>query len=130
MMNWPTIPWWSFGSTRLRAAAELYRFMLNDEASFLRAVGDRVPVAGEEEAAVWKREQESQTDDLSERLRIRLDEHLISEYVDTLTGLKSKDYYLKKLPAIYHKVAQAASPLGIVMIDIDHFKWVNDELGH
>ncbi|NBC28660.1 MAG: diguanylate cyclase, partial [Spirochaetes bacterium] len=114
----------------LRAAAELYRFMLNDEASFLRAVGDRVPVAGEEEAAVWKREQESRTDDLSERLRIRLDEHLISEYVDTLTGLKSKDYYLKKLPAIYRKAAQADSPPGIVMIDIDHFKWVNDELGH
>jgi diguanylate cyclase (GGDEF)-like protein len=114
----------------LRAVAELYRFLLNNEASFLRVVGGQIPLAGEEEAAVWKREQESRTGDLSERLRIRLDEHLISEYVDSLTGMKSKDYYLKKLPAIYRKASQVGTPLSILMIDIDHFKWVNDELGH
>ncbi len=114
----------------LRAVAELYRFVLNNEASFLRVVAGRIPLAGEEEAKVWKRERESRTGELSERLRIRLDEHLISEYVDSLTGLKSKDYYLEKLPAMYDKVAQAGSPVSILMIDIDHFKWINDELGH
>lgn len=114
----------------LRAVAELYRFVLNNESSFVRVAGGQIPLAGEEEAAVWKREQDSRSVDLSERLRIRLDEHLISEYVDTLTGMKSKDYYLKKLPALYRKAAQVAAPVSILMIDIDHFKWVNDELGH
>ncbi|MFW5684930.1 MAG: diguanylate cyclase, partial [Spirochaetota bacterium] len=113
----------------LRAVAELYRHILNDENSFLRAVGGRIMLAGTEERAAWKRERESRGD-LAEQLRIRLDEHLVSEYTDTLTGMRTKNFYLQKLPAAYKKLASSGKPLSIIMVDIDHFKWVNDELGH
>ncbi len=114
----------------LRGVAELYRFVLNDEASFVRTAGGRILVAGEEEAQAWKAERNSRSGDLTERLRIRLDEHLVSEYTDSLTGMKTKNFLLQKMPDAYTKAVQARKPISILMIDIDHFKWVNDELGH
>jgi diguanylate cyclase (GGDEF)-like protein len=113
----------------LRGVAELYRHLLNDEESFLRAAGGRIMLAGDEEKAAWKRERDSRGD-LTEQLRIRLDEHLVSEYTDALTGLRTKNFYLQKLPTAYEKLARSGKPLSVLMIDIDHFKWVNDELGH
>ena len=114
----------------LRGVAELYRYVLNDEGSFVRTAGGRILLAGEEEAETWKRERDSRSGDLTERLRIRLDEHLVSEYTDSLTGMKTKNFFLQKLPAAYRKAVQAGKPVSVLMIDIDHFKWVNDELGH
>lgn len=114
----------------LRGVAELYRFVLNDDASFARSAGGRILLAGAEEAGTWKHERDSRSGDLTERLRIRLDEHLVSEYTDGLTGMKTKNFFLQKLPAAYRKAVQAGKPVSALMIDIDHFKWVNDELGH
>ncbi|HKJ86246.1 MAG TPA: GGDEF domain-containing protein, partial [Spirochaetia bacterium] len=114
----------------LRGTAELYRFLTNEETSFVRSAGARVLVAGDDEAEEWKRERNSRAGDMNDRLRIRLDEHLLSEYTDTLTGMKTKNFFLQRLPAAFDKIAKAGKPLAVMMIDIDHFKWVNDELGH
>jgi len=51
-------------------------------------------------------------------------------YVDGLTGLRNKDFFLKELPARLDRLRARRRPLTFLMIDIDHFKWVNDELGH
>lgn len=114
----------------LRGIAELYRSLLGDESSFLRAAGGRIVLAGSEEEAAWKRERASRGGDLTERLRIRLDESLVTEFTDALTGMRTKNFYLQHLPAAYDRVAQAGKPISLVMVDIDHFKWINDELGH
>jgi len=114
----------------LRGITELYRYLTNEEESFTRSVGSRVVLAGDEEAEAWRRERNSRSGDMNDRLRIRLDEHLVSEYTDTLTGMKTKNFFLQRLPAAFDKLAKAGRPLAVMMIDIDHFKWVNDELGH
>lgn len=113
----------------LRGVTELYRFVTNDEASFVRSTGAKILTAGEEEREAWARER-NRAGDMDDRLRIRLDEHLVSEYTDALTGLKTKNYFLQKLPATVQKLTQSNKPISLLMIDIDHFKWVNDELGH
>jgi two-component system cell cycle response regulator len=50
--------------------------------------------------------------------------------VDALTGLRNKDYFVTELPRTLEKLRARKAPLALLMIDIDHFKWVNDELGH
>lgn len=50
--------------------------------------------------------------------------------VDGLTGLYNKKYFLEALGAGIHESAAAGTPLSLAMIDIDHFKSVNDTYGH
>ena len=113
-----------------RATADLYRFITCDDASFLRASGSTIKVADEEDRKVWRRERDSRAGAGTDLLAIRLDEQIDSEYVDSLTGLKTKNYFLKKAPAIIKSHATNTKAVSVVMIDIDHFKWINDELGH
>jgi diguanylate cyclase (GGDEF)-like protein len=114
----------------LRALAELYRFLLNDERSPLRSAGTEILVAGEEEAETWERERASRRGAMDDRLRIRLDEHAQAALTDALTGLRTKEFFLRKLPEKFAALAKAGKPISIIMADIDHFKWVNDSLGH
>ena len=114
----------------LRAIAELYRFLLNDERSMLRSAGRDVLLSGSEEEETWERERASQSGSLEDRLRIRLDEHAETSFTDALTGMRNKEFYINKLPARFDALAKAGRPISVIMIDIDHFKWVNDSLGH
>ncbi|MFZ5632422.1 MAG: diguanylate cyclase [Bacillota bacterium] len=50
--------------------------------------------------------------------------------VDGLTGLFNKKYFLETIGDLLSDAANAGSPLALAMIDIDHFKKVNDTYGH
>ncbi|GAD89074.1 hypothetical protein VHA01S_014_00990 [Vibrio halioticoli NBRC 102217] len=49
---------------------------------------------------------------------------------DTLTGLYNRRYFDQQLIEEIQRATRAQSPLGLLVIDIDHFKMVNDTLGH
>jgi len=49
---------------------------------------------------------------------------------DTLTGLYNRRYIEEKLGVDAQKYFYGGTPLSLVMVDIDHFKKVNDTLGH
>jgi diguanylate cyclase (GGDEF)-like protein/PAS domain S-box-containing protein len=49
---------------------------------------------------------------------------------DALTGLSNRDRFRQHLDAWIAKAEQAGSPLALLFIDLDHFKRVNDLLGH
>ncbi len=49
---------------------------------------------------------------------------------DTSTKLFNKQYLLESLPAIIRRARQEKQPLSLAILDIDHFKRVNDEYGH
>jgi diguanylate cyclase (GGDEF)-like protein len=49
---------------------------------------------------------------------------------DHLTGLLNRRAFQEQLGATLHGARRSSRPLGLVMIDIDHFKSVNDEHGH
>jgi diguanylate cyclase (GGDEF)-like protein len=62
-----------------------------------------------------------------EALQIKLRDQAIR---DSLTGLFNRRYLEETLQREFARAARAGRPLGIVMIDIDHFKELNDAHGH
>lgn len=61
------------------------------------------------------------------RLREKLHEQAMR---DALTGLFNRRYLDETLPRELHRAERAKSPLCVVMLDLDHFKKVNDQFGH
>jgi len=49
---------------------------------------------------------------------------------DALTGIRNRLYFDKKLAMEFRRSRREQSPLAILMLDIDHFKIINDSLGH
>jgi diguanylate cyclase (GGDEF)-like protein len=50
--------------------------------------------------------------------------------LDALTGIRNRSYFDKKYQAEVRRSRREQTQLSIVMIDIDHFKRVNDQYGH
>ena len=50
--------------------------------------------------------------------------------IDSLTGLRNRRFFDKKLQAEIRRSRREQTPLTLVMIDIDHFKSINDQHGH
>ena len=49
---------------------------------------------------------------------------------DDLTSLLNRRAFHNQLNALLHEARRSSQPLGLVLIDIDHFKKVNDQHGH
>ncbi|WP_245942556.1 GGDEF domain-containing protein [Candidatus Colwellia aromaticivorans] len=50
--------------------------------------------------------------------------------LDELTGLFNRRFYDQKILAEYRRSKRNLTPLSLIIIDIDHFKAVNDSYGH
>jgi two-component system cell cycle response regulator len=50
--------------------------------------------------------------------------------IDGLTGLWNRAYFDRRFPEEVARAARHAYPLSLAMIDIDHFKSINDTYGH
>ncbi|HET6179829.1 MAG TPA: sensor domain-containing diguanylate cyclase [Candidatus Sulfotelmatobacter sp.] len=62
---------------------------------------------------------------------IRLREALRSQSIkDPLTGLYNRRYLTEILDREIRRAARAEQPLGLLMLDLDHFKKFNDTYGH
>lgn len=51
-------------------------------------------------------------------------------YRDALTGLYNRRYIDERLPALLQETAVQRTPISIALIDLDHFKSINDTLSH
>ncbi|MDR7277532.1 tetratricopeptide repeat-containing diguanylate cyclase [Catenuloplanes atrovinosus] len=49
---------------------------------------------------------------------------------DALTGLYNRRYVDERLPALLAEVADGGGPLSVAIVDLDHFKRINDTLSH
>jgi len=63
-------------------------------------------------------------------LRSNLDHSLELAVTDQLTGLHNRRYMSGQLDALMRRAAAGGEPVSLLMIDIDHFKRVNDSFGH
>lgn len=63
-------------------------------------------------------------------LREKLDHNLEMAVTDPLTGLHNRRYMNGQLDALVARANRGGDPVAVLVLDIDHFKAVNDSLGH
>ena len=62
--------------------------------------------------------------------RLRAAEMEADAQRDPLTGLGNRRYLDKQMPLILGAAARTGSPLSVALVDLDHFKSINDRFGH
>ncbi|HEY6476457.1 MAG TPA: PleD family two-component system response regulator [Polyangia bacterium] len=63
-------------------------------------------------------------------LRNNLDHSLELAVTDQLTGLHNRRYMTGQLGALVNRAVRGGGPVAALMVDIDHFKKINDGFGH
>jgi two-component system, cell cycle response regulator len=67
---------------------------------------------------------------LEQALRMQLDEKSQQAMTDALTGAPNRRYFMRHLSRELKVIQRVGGPLSLLMLDIDHFKGVNDQHGH
>jgi two-component system cell cycle response regulator len=65
-----------------------------------------------------------------ERMRKNYEENFMMALIDPLTGAFNRRYLNAHLPRLLARVVPSEKPISTLMIDIDHFKQINDRYGH
>lgn len=66
----------------------------------------------------------------ADALRERIEESLEMAVTDPLTGMFNRRYVLSRLRQGLDTLARSGEPVSVALIDIDHFKRINDTYGH
>jgi two-component system cell cycle response regulator len=65
-----------------------------------------------------------------DRLRDHVEMTIEMAVIDTLTGLHNRRYLERHLVTLLRQAVEREKPLSVLVIDIDHFKAINDAHGH
>jgi two-component system cell cycle response regulator len=63
-------------------------------------------------------------------MRRQLSDGILQAMTDPLTGLYNRRYALNRLSAIAEASVAGGKPFAVMVLDLDHFKRVNDAFGH
>jgi len=66
----------------------------------------------------------------TDMLRSNLDQSLEAAVTDALTGLHNRRYMVGQLDALVARAVRDGRPVSALLLDIDHFKKINDSFGH
>jgi len=66
----------------------------------------------------------------TERLRDNVQQSMELAVTDALTGLYNRRYMESHADSLVERAAARGKPLSVLMVDIDHFKAINDTYGH
>src|SRR5271167_1081642 len=67
---------------------------------------------------------------LEHSLRVANQRNRILSITDALTGAYNRRYLMEQLPREVERCRRYAYPLSVLMCDLDHFKRINDAMGH
>jgi len=110
--------------------AELYAASGNFQAAF--EAHKAFHTAADELRSVQREAQARTRHAMFETAEARQDAERFREQArrDALTGLHNRRYVDENLPALITHAANTKTPLTVAVIDIDHFKQINDTLSH
>ena len=103
----------------------------DEERRLIRELFDVIRVAEESEARYQELEQRMlslQRENLDLTVRNRTLSEVSSR--DTLTGLYNRWYVIEKLDSELNRAIRHGSAMSLLMLDLDHFKRINDTWGH
>lgn len=89
-----------------------------------------IPRRGREEA--WAAQVLAELADLTKHVSLVIHKPALYDraVMDALTGLYSKRHFLDQVPKSMSAARRVGTPLCLIVIDIDHFKSINDTHGH
>jgi two-component system cell cycle response regulator len=67
---------------------------------------------------------------LEQALKVELEEKRRQSLTDSLTGANNRRYFERQLLQDFKRTQRGGGPLSLLMLDIDHFKRINDRHGH
>jgi two-component system cell cycle response regulator len=67
---------------------------------------------------------------LEQALKVELEEKRRQSLTDPLTGTNNRRYFERQLHKDFKRAQRGGGPLSLLMLDIDHFKRINDQYGH
>lgn len=65
-----------------------------------------------------------------EQLKQGYETSLAMALTDALTGIFNRRYFDNHLPRLMRRCVETGKPLALLVIDVDHFKQINDRFGH
>jgi diguanylate cyclase (GGDEF)-like protein len=98
--------------------------LLDEERAVVRDLMDLVRVGGDLEARVEQLQREN--------IELIMKNRVLAEVSarDALTGLYNRCYVMEKIESEMNRSLRHGSPVALLMLDIDHFKRINDSFGH
>jgi diguanylate cyclase (GGDEF)-like protein len=120
-----------FSSPRLCVVSADGRPFSDAERQLLATLFDIIRIGEESELRFQELEQRMlslQRENLDLVVRNRVLNEVSSR--DTLTGLFNRGYVIEKLDSEINRAVRHKSPMAVLMIDLDHFKNINDTYGH
>jgi diguanylate cyclase (GGDEF)-like protein len=64
------------------------------------------------------------------RLKMQVEDLVRQTSTDALTGIANRAFFDRRLTEMVHQCQRNSAQMGIAVVDIDHFKYVNDTYGH
>lgn len=110
---------------RMHELVEMSRNLNGKDAAEIKPILDQILIANNQmqarlEAAEKKLEQQHS----------QLESYLTEARTDALTGLANRRAFDQGLDELYAQHLNAGQPLSLVLLDVDHFKKINDTYGH
>ena len=87
--------------------------------------GEATPEVGEEGCTLWH----GYLTDISDLKGVEEDLRALS-VTDALTGIHNRRYFQERLKVELDRAQRDELDLAVIMLDIDHFKRINDQFGH
>lgn len=115
----------------LHASAPSYGLMTKRRPTFEDVIAEAATLSGEAEPGTTDlREALADVGRLAQQLRAANRSLEQMAFEDALTGLANRRRFMDLFLAEVESHAQRQAPLGLLMVDLDHFKQVNDTRGH